>query len=99
MNKENVYKHLEKTKDDIQNSKIQSADELFEDVKEELTVYEQIKLGINQAIDYEKKSEQIKNRYRINNAVPIFIICEVLDCFPMTVFLAAYTFNFSVFME
>lgn len=33
MNKENVYKHLEKTKDDIQNSKIQSADELFEDAK------------------------------------------------------------------
>lgn len=58
MNKENVYKHLEKTKDDIQNSKIQSADELFEDVKEELTVYEQIKLGINQAIDYEKNQSK-----------------------------------------
>jgi hypothetical protein len=58
MNKENVYKHLEKTKDDIQNSKIQSADELFEAVKEELTVYEQIKLGINQAIDYEKNQSK-----------------------------------------
>jgi len=58
MNKENVYKHLEKTKDDIQNSKIQSAEELFEDVKEELTVYEQIKLGINQAIDYEKNQSK-----------------------------------------
>ena len=58
MNKENVYKHLEKTKDDIQNSKIQSTDELFEDVKEELTVYEQIKLGINQAIDYEKNQSK-----------------------------------------
>lgn len=58
MNKENVYKHLEKAKDDIQNSKIQSTDELFEDVKEELTVYEQIKLGINQAIDYEKNQSK-----------------------------------------
>ena len=58
MNKENVYKHLEKTKDDIQNRKIQSADELFEAVKEELTVYEQIKLGINQAIDYEKNQSK-----------------------------------------
>lgn len=52
--KKKIYKHLAKSEDDIQKGKVQTVDKAFEAIKKELTVYEQIKLGIEQAIDYEK---------------------------------------------
>ncbi|MBP3627820.1 MAG: hypothetical protein J6J39_07290 [Clostridia bacterium] len=58
MNKENLYKPHTKSKGDIKNDKVQKNEESFEEGKQELSVYEQIKLGIQQAIEVERTNKK-----------------------------------------
>lgn len=58
VNNPEIYKHLAKSEEDIKNGKVQKAEDAFEEGKQELSVYEQIKLGLQQAIEIEKTNKK-----------------------------------------
>ena len=58
MNKENPYKNPTSSGGEIKNDKVQKAADAFEEGKQELSVYEQIKLGIQQAIEVERTNKK-----------------------------------------
>lgn len=58
MNKENPYKNPTSSGGEIKNDKVQKAEDAFEEGKQELSVYEQIKLGIQQAIEVERTNKK-----------------------------------------
>ena len=57
-NPNEIYKHLAKSEEDIKNGKVQKAEDAFEEWKQELSVYEQIKIGLQQAIEIEKTNKK-----------------------------------------
>ena len=58
MNKENPYKNPTNSGGEIKNGKVQKSEDAFEEGKQELSVYEQIKIGLQQAIEFEKKNKK-----------------------------------------
>ena len=58
MNKENLSKNPTSSGEEIKNDKVQKIEDTFEEGKEELSVYEQIKLGIQQAIEFERTNKK-----------------------------------------
>ena len=58
MNKENLYKNLANSGEGIENGKEQNVRDASEKGKQELSVFEQIKLGIQQAIEVERTNKK-----------------------------------------